>query len=74
MQTMAQDKDLLVNCRAGSHQLVIISEIYHDPISEKVVRWCVDCGSITIDIDYDGRTQPGRIMRMRSPKISQTAT
>ncbi|GEM_PF-3040044 len=57
-------------CKAGNHKLV---EIYKNgsEMEETVVRWCSDCGSITVDIDYDGRTNPGAIMKMRSPKISK---
>ncbi len=36
---------------------------------ETVVRWCTDCGSVVIDTDYDGRTQPGAILPMRTPYI-----
>jgi hypothetical protein len=64
-------RELPESCKAGNHRLVKIMEISQDPLSEQVVRWCVDCGSITIDVDYDGRTQPGRIMRMKSPNISK---
>lgn len=63
--------DILANCKSGNHRLVTIAEISQDPLSEQVVRWCADCGSITVDVDYDGRTQPGRIMKMRSPVITK---
>lgn len=35
---------------------------------EGVVRWCPNCGAIVIDIDYDGRTNSGGIMKMDFPK------
>ena len=63
----------LSRCIAGQHELTEIFRVYEDPTSEQVVRWCVNCGSITIDVDYDGRTQPGRVMRMISPRISKGA-
>jgi hypothetical protein len=36
--------------------------------SYKVARWCSECGAIVVDLDYDNRTAPGRIMPMRLPK------
>ena len=58
-------------CKSGDHDL---KKIYEDggDMESSVVRWCIDCGSITIDVDYDGRTKPGEIMKMRSPNISKT--
>jgi hypothetical protein len=35
------------------------------------IRWCPECGAIVIDIDSDNRTFPGRIMKMKFPKISK---
>lgn len=66
-------QDILSNCKAGNHNLKEISRSLYDAIGEveAVVRWCTICGSITVDEDYDGRTAPGRIMKMRSPRISQ---
>jgi hypothetical protein len=26
------------------------------------------CGAVVIDVDYDGQTQPGAIMKMRFPE------
>jgi hypothetical protein len=51
-----------------NHNLIVI---YTDPAGhdeEHVVRWCDQCGSIVVDIDYDGRTRAGGIMEMKSPK------
>ena len=33
-----------------------------------VVRWCNRCGAVVIDIDYDNRTSPGAVMKMRFPE------
>jgi hypothetical protein len=38
--------------------------------SESVVRWCRNCGGVVVDTDYDGRTNPGDIMKMKFPKIT----
>jgi hypothetical protein len=45
-----------------------LETIYSDPRSygeTNVVRWCSDCGAVVVDLDYDGRTKPGGIMKMR---------
>ena len=55
-------------CRNGKHPFVVIDRSGPDMV-EKVVRWCDICGAIAIDVDYDGRTQPGWIMPVRRPKI-----
>lgn len=57
-------------CKEGKHDLI---EIYSrgDRMSELVVRWCQNCGAIVIDKDFDGRTHPGRIMKMRLPKLTE---
>lgn len=62
---------IIANCREGSHSLEVICSTYDTPLSEKVVRWCRKCGSIVIGIDYDGRTNPGQEMKIRSPEISR---
>lgn len=38
-------------------------------MEQDVVRWCTDCGAVVIDIDFDGRTYPGRVKEMQFPKI-----
>ena len=35
---------------------------------QAVVRWCYWCGAVVVDIDYDGRTNPGGFMPMRFPE------
>lgn len=59
-------KDELESCKKGIHDLI---KIYVDAKwdSDNVVRWCKNCGGIVVDVDYDGRTHPGRIMNMRFP-------
>ncbi len=54
-------------CKSGQHNLVIINSNGCDN-EEKVVRWCKDCGAIVVDLDYDGRTNPGHYMKMRLPE------
>lgn len=62
---------MLNNCRAGKHNLKEIYIVFNDWGTQDVVRWCSVCGSIVIDLDGDGRTSPGHIMKMTSPDISK---
>ncbi|MBI4158528.1 MAG: hypothetical protein HY505_02845 [Candidatus Yanofskybacteria bacterium] len=39
--------------------------------TDHVVRWCPLCGSVVIDVETDGRIQPGRVMKIRSPEIAR---
>lgn len=57
-------------CRIGVHPLV---EVYrhHGAASDAVVRWCEICGSVTVDEDFDGRTNPGQYRAMTRPLILQ---
>jgi hypothetical protein len=48
--------------------LEVISIIHNDVVSEQVIRWCKCCGAITIDTDYDGRTNAGDIRPMEFPR------
>lgn len=44
----------------------------HGPeMEETVVRWCSVCGAIVIDIDVDGRTQPGGVMAAKLPWVQR---
>ncbi len=69
----ARDLKLRINimerCKPGKHSLVVILSVNNWDCSE-VVRWCRVCGSVVVDIDVDNRTQPGRIMKMRTPQIA----
>ena len=60
---------ILANCRNGDHRLEVIYETSIPVHSEEVVRWCRNCGSIVVDVDFDGRTNPGQVMKMKSPLI-----
>lgn len=57
----------MTTCK-GNHKL---QAIYTDPCPAPgesfVVRWCVKCGAVVVDIDVDGRTSPGAFMAMRLP-------
>lgn len=53
----------------GNHQLVVITSEPQGAGIEEVIRWCEECGAITWDVDADGRTNPGAIMKMRLPKL-----
>lgn len=44
----------------------------HGPeMEETVVRWCPTCGAVVIDVDIDGRTNPGAIMKMKFPESAR---
>ncbi len=56
-------------CRSGEHALQKIYTGHRDTVSEEVVRWCKNCGSVVVDVDYDGRINQGQMMQMRTPTI-----
>lgn len=61
----------LEDCRKGEHEL---QEIHRTTINcitdeDEVVRWCSICGAVVVDLDYDNRTIPGRVMKMRLPNV-----
>lgn len=56
----------LSQCDAGRHSLIDIAS-YGKSEEAETVRWCTVCGSVVVDIDYDGRTHPGAVMPMRVP-------
>lgn len=58
-------------CRKGLHPFMKILEQEAVPSfsEDTVVRWCPVCGTISVDIDVDGRIKPGAVQRARRPKI-----
>ncbi len=54
----------LIDC---DHKLMVIYSDEVNVLETNVVRWCVRCGAVVVDIDVDNRTYPGRIMRMKGP-------
>jgi hypothetical protein len=59
------------SCLKGDHELIVIYED-GDSNESNVVRWCPNCGSIVVDKDYDGRSNPGHIMNMKFVKNWKT--
>lgn len=55
----------------GKDVLVEIYSCYAGGGCTEVVRWCPKCGAVAVDLDYDGRTQPGRGMPMRFPEAAR---
>lgn len=51
--------------------LVVIQRADVGYNEEHVVRWCSECGAVVVDVDYDGRTAAGRIMKMKVPSNSK---
>ena len=58
-------------CKKGLHPLKTILRIPQAFDTERVVRWCPECGAIVVDMDYDGRTKPGHYMKMQLPNITK---
>lgn len=60
-------------CKRGKHSLIVV---YYEGSDENraqpVVRWCEDCGAVVVDVDFDGRTHPGRLMQMKVPNVSRS--
>lgn len=52
----------------GTHELDAIYR-HGSEMEETVVRWCVRCGAIVVDVDVDGRTAPGQGTPMRLPAL-----
>ena len=61
-------------CKNGNHLLkeIFRANCYDAVNSEYVVRWCSKCGAVVVDIDCDGRTNPGAFMKMKFPMITKT--
>lgn len=56
----------------GAHDLTPVMKRYGGETGvEEVVRWCRNCGGCVIDMDVDGRTDPGRSMSMMFPRIAE---
>ena len=64
------EKIVAGECKKGEH---IFEKIYESgsDMESTVIRWCAMCGSVVIDTDFDGRTQPGAVMTIRSPAITK---
>ncbi len=55
-------------CKKGFHPFEEIMSSGTE-MEGRVARWCPVCGTAVVDVDYDGRTNAGQIMRARHPKI-----
>lgn len=56
------------HCLRGLHPLIEIERI-STGFEDRVIRWCPECGAVVIDWDLDGRTYPGRDMKMKLTKL-----
>lgn len=64
----------LKSCLGGNHDLAKLLEIHGlAPGVSTVARWCARCGAAVVDIDYDGRTNAGQVMPMKSPEFVKRA-
>ena len=57
-------------CKNGKHNLVVVHSCGQEQ-EQEVVRWCSYCGGIVVDLDYDGRSNPGAIMAMTFPVVAK---
>ena len=59
-------------CFGKEHDLEVISTQYGGATGVSyVTRWCNGCGGIVVDVDVDGRTQPGGVMPMKFPAVTK---
>ena len=56
-------------CKEGLHPLKEISRT-SDGFTDKVIRWCPNCGAIVVDMECDGRVYAGRYQKMLLPTAS----
>lgn len=65
-------REAIFACENGNHKFEVIhSGDNGGPGGGQVVRWCVNCGSVVVDHDVDGRTHPGYYSKLRSPLITK---
>lgn len=58
-------------CNNGRHKFV---KIFESPCGDEesvVVRWCKDCGAITVDHDCNGETIQGFHSPLRLPEMAK---
>lgn len=56
-------------CDQNNHQFIPIAEYGHVDDAAKVVRWCGECGAISVDLD-DGLTiNRGEVMPAKLPRL-----
>ena len=61
----------LSGCEKGKHNFIVIYvDGYENDICE-VVRWCSECGAITVDKEYDEQRNPGAVMKLKLPNITK---
>lgn len=57
-------------CKKGNHELIVVARSSISTGTEKVVRWCRVCGAVVVDLDVDGRTNPGYYEKLRAPILA----
>ena len=58
-------------CQLGMHPFIVISSSTVGIDEEKVVRWCPECGAITVDCDIDDCVMPGYYKKLKYPNITK---
>ena len=62
-------KSNIDKCKDKQHPLEELYSFSGSYDEEIVVRWCPECGAVVIDLDTDGRVNPGARMKMRTSNI-----
>lgn len=58
-------------CKIGIHPFIVIAKSGVPDFSEKVVRWCPECGAVVVDADFDNRTNAGYYRKLQYPNITK---
>jgi len=58
-------------CKDKQHDLEEIFSAHVTGSVYNTVRWCPLCGAVVVDQDFDGRTNAGKIMEMKTPQIAE---
>jgi valyl-tRNA synthetase len=56
-------------CRTGLHPFDRIMDGPSVLAQTPIVNWCPICGTVSVDLEVDGRVSPGYFLKARRPKI-----
>ena len=57
-------------CKTGIHPFIKIAS-FPFGMSDKVVRWCPECGAVVVKADYDNGTNAGYYKELQYPNITK---
>lgn len=65
-------KGLIKDCLKGKHKFVELLRKENLEELELVARWCKNCGSVVIDLEYDNRLyKAGGIMSITGSEVTK---